>query len=94
MATLRKNARKNNKWASRTSPYWQIEHCNDDEEARGYEYHGNLFGNSLSPMILEEFRRYNILQSFDSLMCYVIDKIKLIKKFRNYAIDKRDIHIN
>ena len=89
---MRKNKDlRKNKWANRPSLYYSAEHMLDDGQFYGYDYHGKLFEKSVSPVILDHKARKGILDSFDYLICYLIDAVKTIKKFRNYAIDKREI---
>ncbi|MCK9574574.1 MAG: hypothetical protein WC979_01570 [Candidatus Pacearchaeota archaeon] len=84
-------ATKNNKYANRPSYFEVAEHFQDDVQNYGFDYHGKLFERSISKIYFDDPRKTGILQSFDDLLSYVIDSIKYIKKFRNYAINKNHI---
>lgn len=83
-----------NKWASRPSLYYHADTILDTKKDVGFDYHGKLMKKSVSSLFYENPVREYILNVYDTLLCEVIDKIKLIKKFRNYAIHKNDIKFN
>ena len=85
---------KRDKWANRVSLYWIAEHALDKQERSDYDYHGFVMKNSVSPILYDNETRKKLLNMYDVLVCYCIDAIKHIKKFRNYAIDKKDKRFN
>jgi len=87
----KKKELRKNLWSIRPSLYYSSEHSLDSGQNYGFDYHGKLFKKTVSPVILDHGGRKGILDSFDVLISYLIDAVKLIKKFRNYAIDKREI---
>lgn len=82
-----------NFWANRKSRYYFAKHVLDEGHKYGYDYHDKLIKRSVSPIFYDDPQRTVILQTFDYIICYIIDQIKMIKKFRNYAIDKRNIRM-
>lgn len=81
-------ARKNNNHLKRVSYYDISEHIVDDIKNYGFDYQGKLFEKSVSNLYFQDPKKSRILALFDGMMSHVIDRIKLIKKFRNYAMDK------
>lgn len=80
---------KNNKYSNRESYYDVAEHTQDNIRNYGFIYKGKLFHRSVSRIYFDDEKKANILAVFDGLLTYVIDQIKMIKKFRNYALSKK-----
>lgn len=85
------DTRNTNKYANRKSYYDIAEHIRDDVKNYGFDFHGNLFRKSVSGLFFEDVKKERILNLYDILLSYIIDKIKLIKIFRNYTLDKNHI---
>lgn len=81
------------KWASKPSRYYAANHILDYSSNYGYDYHGNVFKKSVSSIIFDSASRLKIMYLYEVLVCYIIDSIKMIKKCRNYAIDKKSIKL-
>lgn len=82
-----------NKYSVRKSYFEVAEHVLDDIKNTGFDYHGELFKKSISSIYFNDDKKTAILTVFDGLLSYIIDRIKMIKKFRNYAVKKNDIKI-
>lgn len=69
--------------------YFDIaEHSQDDIKNYGFNYEGNLFKNSISKIYFSDNKKDAILTVFDALISYIINQVKMIKKFHNYAMKK------
>lgn len=79
------------KYANRESYFDIAEHTRDEIKNYGYDYHGKLFRKSVSGLYFEDEKKERIFEVFDNLISYVIDQVKMIKKFRNYALEKKHI---
>jgi hypothetical protein len=60
----------------------------------GYDYEGKIFEKSLSPYILNEQNRRDILNEYEKLIYFMVEQVKLIKTFYNYTVDKDYKHLN
>jgi hypothetical protein len=75
--------------------YYEVaEHIFDDYKNLGYNYNGKLFRNSVSSIYYLDDRKSGVLSKFENMFLFLIDKVKDIKRARNYAIDKRSPNIN
>ena len=54
----------------------------------GFDYQGKIFEKSISPYIMGESKRREILNEFEKLIYFMIEKVKYIKTFYNYTVDK------
>jgi hypothetical protein len=54
----------------------------------GFDYQGKIFEKSISPYIMGEAKRREILNEFEKLIYFMIEKVKYIKTFYNYTVDK------
>ncbi len=61
---------------------------------RGFDYEGKIFEKSLSPMILNDPNRREILSQYERIVQFLIEKTKTIKTFINYTVDKDYNKIN
>ena len=66
----------------------------DNYKNLGYNYKNNLFINSLSSLFYLDNRKIRILNALEPLIYYLIERVKEIKKSRNYAISKDSTNIN
>ena len=60
----------------------------------GFNYEGRIFEKSLSPYIMTEKNRREILTEFEKILYFTIEQVKLIKTFYNYTVDKDYKHLN
>jgi len=81
------------KYVNRDSYFDVAEHIVDDVKNTGFDYHGQLFRKSVSSIYFNDNKKAAILTVFDGMMSYIIDQIKMIKKFRSYAIKKNNIKL-
>ncbi len=73
-----------------TESFWdKIEHRNDDIKYVGYDFRGNVFKRTLSPLFFGEKNREDMVQQLDGVMSYLIDYIKHIKKAYNWTLGKK-----
>lgn len=54
----------------------------------GFDYEGKIFERTMSPLLLAEPKRKSILQEFEKNIFFLIEKVKYIKTFYNYTVDK------
>ena len=60
----------------------------------GYNYRDNLFMRSMSHLLFQEDKRYEILKKMEKIMVELIDQVKTIKTFYNYAVNKNYRDLN
>ena len=61
---------------------------------KGFDYKGQIFSRSISPYILNDPKRANILTSMEKIIYFLIEKTKSIKTFVNYTVDRDYKHLN
>ena len=54
----------------------------------GYDYEGKIFKKSLSPLIMSDPTRASILNEYEKMVIFLIEKAKMIKTFYNYTVSK------
>jgi len=65
-----------------------VRHRNDKLKHRGYDYRGNIFKNSLSSAFFLEGKRSGILLQMETMLVFLIDQVKHIKKTFHYGYEK------
>ena len=60
----------------------------------GYDYKNKIFEKSLSPYILRDDNRKDILSQYEKIVYFLIEKAKYIKNFFNYTVDKNYKQLN
>ena len=60
----------------------------------GFNYKDQIFERTLSPYIMTDPKRRGILLSFEKLIYFLVEKVKLIKTFYNYTVPKDYKHLN
>lgn len=60
----------------------------------GYDYKNKIFEKSLSPYLLRDNNRKDILLQYEKILYFLIEKVKYIKNFFNYTVDKNYKHLN
>lgn len=92
-----KNLSKNRLDTTR-SPWWKykgmsfqycLEHRNDIIKNMGYDYRGAVLRNSLSKVMFIETKREGILNQIETIIDYLIDHVKNIKKQYNWTMDRK-----
>jgi len=78
----------------RTSYYDYMIHLQDDLLHTGYDWRANLFQKSTSTYLLAEPKRAGIINQFQTMMVYLIDRVSMIKKSFNYTVDKNYKYLN
>jgi hypothetical protein len=61
---------------------------------RGFDYEGKIFERTISPYIFRDQKRREILQEFEKMIFFLIEKTKMIKTFFNYTVDKDYTKLN
>lgn len=54
----------------------------------GFDYKGRIFEKSLSPVVYNGETRVSILKKMEKSIYFLIEEVKTIKTFVNYAVDK------
>ena len=55
---------------------------------KGFAYQDKLFERSMSPLLFNEAKREGILKKMEKVMVELIERVKKIKTFVNFAVDK------
>lgn len=61
---------------------------------RGFDYKGKIFERSMSPLLFNDDTRAGILNEYEKIIYFLVEKVKLIKTFYNYTVDKDYSEIN
>lgn len=73
---------------NKVSIYDIQENRKNDIKHKGFDYRENLFDRSMSHLLFQEDKRFNILKKIEKVMVELIDQVKTIKTFYNYAVKK------
>lgn len=79
---------------TRESYFEVAESRNDMFVDRGYEYEGNQIKNSISQYILKDDVKNDIISNWESLIFFLTEQTKMIKKTFNFALSKRFTKFN
>lgn len=60
----------------------------------GFDYKGKIFERTMSPYLFADDKRKDILNEFEKLIFFLVEKVKSIKTFYNYTVDKNYTNIN
>lgn len=66
----------------------------DKLKNRGFDYQGKIFEKSMSPLLFADPTRKDILNEYEKLIFFLVEKVKMIKTFYNYTVDKDYTKIN
>jgi hypothetical protein len=69
-------------------------HRLDRLKNKGFNYKCKLFEKSMSPLLFADPTRKSILDEYEKLIYFLIEKVKLIKTFYNYTVDKNYKNLN
>lgn len=76
-------------------PYYQnAKHKNDDFKNLGYEYRGKLLQKTTSPELWANPIQIPFYARIESLIVFVLEQVKMIKKIYSIAHSKDDLKIN
>jgi hypothetical protein len=76
------------------SLYNKVDTRLDNLKNTGYKYKGKIFEKSMSPYLFNDPKRRDILNKFETIIYFLIEKTKYIKTFFNYTVDKNYKHLN
>lgn len=80
---------------NKKSKYWYIRHSKDVNPNNGYEYHGNVYKNTISPeLYYANNNTSTLIYLMEKLVNFIIDEVKQIKLQFCIARDKQDTTIN
>lgn len=54
----------------------------------GFDYEGKILKKSLSPLIYADPVRASILDEYEKMVFFLVEKAKMIKTFYNYTVSK------
>jgi len=76
-------------------PYtYQSRHCNDEFKNLGYNYKGKLFQKTTSPELWANPLQTSMIGQLESMITYVLEQVKMIKKWYSIAHDKDTLNIS
>jgi len=81
-------------YANRMSYFEIVENRSNKNLQLGYDYQETLMEKSLSNYFFGDTKRINIIKEFNSLMVYLIDSVKNVKKTFMYSIPRNSRNIN
>ena len=60
----------------------------------GFNYEGKIFEKTMSPLLFADPTRKSILNEYEKMIFFLIEKVKIIKTFYNYTVDKDYKNLN
>ena len=60
----------------------------------GFDYKGKIFERTMSPYLFADPKRRDILNEFEKLIFFLVEKVKSIKTFYNYTVPNDYTKIN
>lgn len=54
----------------------------------GFDYKGRVFEKTMSPLMFADPIRKSILNEIEKMVYFMIEKVRLIKTYCNYTVDK------
>jgi hypothetical protein len=60
----------------------------DKGGASRFDYKGRIFEKTMSPLLFNDSTRAGILNKFEEMIYFLVEKTKIIKTFYNYTVDK------
>lgn len=81
---------KRNKLSSR----YIANHVEDAFTDLGYDYRGNVFRKTLSPLILKNRNNKAILGNIEHMIVFLIDAVKQVRLQFMISLDKNDRNLN
>ena len=78
----------------RTSYLYQAKHLNDSFLNLGYKYKGNILKNGTSPELWANPLQTPMINTLESILNFILENAKTVKKFFSIAHDKNTTNIN
>jgi hypothetical protein len=76
-------------------PYlYQAKHNNDEFKNLGYNYRGKILKKITSPELWGNPLQTSMMGQIESLMTYILEQAKMIKKWMSIAHSKDDLNVN
>lgn len=76
-------------------PYlYQAKHNNDEFKNLGYDYRGKILRASTSPELWGNPLQSPMMGQIESMFTYILEQVKMVKKWFSIAHDKDTININ
>jgi hypothetical protein len=54
----------------------------------GFDYKDKIFEKSMSPLMFADPTRRSIIQEMEKMVYFMVEKVRTIKTFYNYTVDK------
>ena len=67
---------------------------NEKLNGLGYQYKGNIFKRTMSSYLFKDPTRAGILEQFERVMYFLVEKVKTIRTYYNYTVPKDYTKIN
>ena len=69
-------------------------HQFDELKNIGYDWRTNVFSRTISPYILSDSKRKDLIEEMRKIVVYIMDYASKIKKTFNYTVDKNYKYLN
>lgn len=79
---------------NKTTAKYISEHAQDAFTDLGYDYRGNIFKRSISPIILNNENNSKMLGEIDKMIVMLVDTVKQIKLQYMISLNKNDRNVN
>lgn len=83
-----------NTYTVRLPYFFQAKHHNDEFKNLGYDYRGKVLKKTTSPEIWANPLQRTMIGQLESLLTYMMEQAKSVKKWFSIAHDKDTININ
>lgn len=60
----------------------------DNTRNTGFDYEGKIFRKTMSPLIFADPVRASILDEYEKIIFFLVEKVKMIKTFYNYTVSR------
>jgi len=77
----------------RTPYFYQAKHQNDEFKNLGYDYRGKILRKTTSPELWSNPLQTAMMGQIEAMMTYVLEQVKMIKKWYSIAHDKDSLNI-
>lgn len=82
------------KYINRESYFEHAEKLNEYNPELGFDYRGKLLEKSISSFFFGEEKRTKIIKKFETLLVYLVDSVKNIRKTFVYSVERNSRNIN
>jgi hypothetical protein len=72
----------------------QAHHINDNFTNMGYNYIGHILKNGTSPELWSNPQQVGMFAQLESMITYVLEEAKMVKKWFSIAHDKKTTRVN